>query len=226
MLKIFTKSLLISFIILLSVGCGSSNKELEGLNETDYKIVQERLDFERIQKVDMNFDIDKDTDKSLTMLLDSHIKIMYKINLAGVKKTKIKNILYVELNSNKRVQLNKLLLEKKDYYFDSVNNAIYVSVEIPYIYLLDNKFKLDISLSMVTNKRQLVKRDVTMMYETRPMRDNDENYMSFKYEKNFESQDLDSYIRSMIHSELQNANLSAFDKDYKSRHRKLFTGDN
>ena len=93
MLKIFTKSLLISFIILLSVGCGSSNKELEGLNETDYKIVQERLDFERIQKTDMNFDIDKDTDKSLTMLLDAHIKIMYKINLAGVKKTKIKNIL-------------------------------------------------------------------------------------------------------------------------------------
>jgi len=226
MLKIFTKSLLISFIVLLSVGCGSSNKELQGLNETDYKIVQERLDFERIQKADMNFEIDKNTDKSLTMLLDAHIKIMYKINLAGVKKTKIKNILYVEVKSSKRVQLNKLLLEKKDYYFDSVNNAVYVAVNIPYIYLLDNKFKLDISLSMVTKKRQFVKRDVTMMYETGPMRDNGENYMSFKYEKNFESENLDAYVRSMIQSELRSANLSAFDTNYKSRHRKLFIGDN
>lgn len=221
----FTKSLLISFIVLLSVGCGSSNKELAGLNETDYKIVQERLDFERIQRADMNFDIDKNTDTSLTMLLDAHIKIMYKINLNGVKKTKIKNILYVELNSHKRVQLNKLLLEKKDYYFDSVNNAVYVAVEIPYIYLLDNEFKLDIALTMITNKRQLVTRDVTMLYETAPMRDNGENYMSFKYERNFESENLDAYVRSVIRSELRSANLSAFDNDYKSRHKKLFIGN-
>ena len=225
MLKIFTKSLLVTFIVLLSVGCGSSNKELAGLNENDYKIVQERLDFEKAQKADMNFDIDKSTDKSLTMLLDAHVKIMYKINLAGEKRTKIKNILFIELNSNRRVQLNKLLLEKKDFYFDSVNNAVYVALEIPYIYLLDGKFTLDVAMTMVTSKRQLVKRDVTMMYETAPMKDNDENYMSFQYTKNFESQNVDPYITSMINRELKSANLTAFDSDYKKRHQKIFMGN-
>ena len=222
MLKIFTKISFVSLLILLSVGCGSSNKELSGLNDNDYKIVKERLDFEKAQKADMNFDIDKDTDKRLTLLLDAHVKIMYKINLKGEKRTKIKNVLYIEVNSNKRVQLNKLLLEKKDFYFDSVNNAVYVAIEIPYIYLLDKKFKLSLDMTMATSKRQLVKRAVSMLYETAPMSDNDENYMSFKYSKNFEADSVDPYILSMIESELQSTNLSAFDSDYKARHTKIF----
>jgi len=226
MLKIFTKSLIIASILLLSIGCGSSNKELAGLSDTEYKIVKERLDFEKAQKADMNFEIDKNTDKSLTLLLDAHVKIMYKINLKGAKKTKIKNVLHIELTSNKRVHLDKLLLEKKDFYFDSVNNAVYVAVDVPYIYLLDKKFKLNISMTMVTNKRQYARRDVTMLYETAPMKDNDENYMSFKYEKNFESDNVDAYILSMIEQELQQANLSAFDSEYKKRHSKFFNGNN
>jgi len=224
MLKILTKVLLVSFVALLSVGCGSSNNELSGLDEKDYKIVKERLDFEKAQKAYMTFDIDKNTDKSLTLLLDAHVKVMYKINLKGEKKTKIKNVLFIELSSNSKVHLEKLLLEKKDYYFDSVNNAVYVAIEIPYIYMLDKDFKLELDLTMATAKRKLAKRHVTMNYETAPMKDNDENYMSFKYSKNFESYDVDPYILSMIELELKNTNLSAFDKEYVNRHKKLLTG--
>ncbi len=226
MLKMFTKILLVSSIVILSVGCSSSNKELDGLNDTEYKIVKERQDFEKAQKADMNFNIDKNTDKSLTMLLDAHIKIMYKINLKGEKRTKIKNILYIELNSKKRVHLNKLLIEKKDYYFDSVNNAVYIAIVVPYIYLLDKKFTLDIDMTMVTNKRQLATREVSMLYETAPMQDNKEDYISFKYSKNFEADNIDPYILSMINSELEHANLSAFDSAYKKRHQKIFNGNN
>ena len=225
MLKMFTKVSLLSFLITLIVGCGSSNKELSGLSDYDYKIVKERLDFERAQNADMNFDIDKNTNKSLTLLLDAHVKIMYKINLAGENKTKIKNVLFIELNSNKRIQLNKLLLERKDFYFDSVNNAVYVAIEVPYIYLFDKKFKLDVAMTMVTNKRQLVTRNISMMYETGPMSDNGESYMSFKYEKNFESNNLDDFISATIEDELRAANLSAFDKSYKNRHPKFFNGN-
>lgn len=220
----FTKILIVSIIVLLGSGCGSTNKQLDGLNENDYKIVQERLDFEKAQNAYMNFDIDKNTNESLTLLLDAHVRIMYKINLKGQKKTKVKSILHIDLTSDKRVHLDKLLIEKKDYYFDSVNNAVYLALDIPYIYLLDKKFSLNLSLAMITNKRKFVQRDITMLYETGPMKDNDENYMSFKYSKNFEADNVDPFILSMIQSEVQNANLSAFDTQYKNRHKRLLLG--
>jgi hypothetical protein len=226
MLKLFTKTLLASLLALLVVGCGSSNNELDGLNENDYKIVKERLDFEKAQNAYMNFDIDKDTDDSLTLLLDAHVKIMYKINLKGQKKNKVKNVLHIDLTSNDIVHLDKLLLEKKDYYFDSVNNAVYVAITIPYLYLLDKNFEMKLSLSMATTKRQLVRRTINMRYETAPMADNNEDYMSFKYVKNFEADNIDPFILSLIKKELEHANISAFDDNYIKRHQKIFNGDN
>jgi len=223
MLKLFTKITLPALLLSLLVGCGgSSNKELEGLNDVEYKIVQERLDFEKNQNADINFEIDKNTDESLTMLLDAHTKIMYKINLKGEKNSKIKSILNVTLNSTGRINIHKLLIERKDYYFDSVNNALYVAIEVPYIYLLDKKCSLTLDLTMATKKRYLAKRSIKMLYETAPMRDNGENYMSFAYEKSFESDDVDEFILSMIQSELKQANLAHFDAAYKKRHNTFF----
>lgn len=222
MLKLLTNIFYAFVLTLLVSACSSTNKELDGLDEVSYKIVQERLDFEKNQNPAMTFEIDKNTDSSLSMLLDAHIKIMYKINLKGSKSSKVKSILHIELNSDKRVKLHKLLIQKNDYYFDSVNNAVYVVIDMPYIYMLDKKLTLELSMSMITKKRKLVTRDISMHFETAPMQDNDEKYMSFKYENSFNSDKVDPFILSMIRSELRKSNKSNFDSDYVNRHKKLF----
>lgn len=226
MLKYFIRRLFLVALILLFTACSSRNKELEGLDDASYKIVQERLDFEKNQQPAMTFEIDKNTNKSLSMLLDAHVKIMYKINLQGEKRSKVKSILHIESSANKKVKLHKLLIQKNDYFFDSVNNAVYLVIDIPYIYMLDKKLKLEISMSMVTKERELKQRNITMLFETGAMSDNGEKYMSFKYEKSFDSPDVDEYILSTIESELQHSKRSHFEKEYLARHRELFGVDN
>ncbi|SFV58763.1 hypothetical protein MNB_SM-7-1384 [hydrothermal vent metagenome] len=225
MLRRFISLFFVGIFSLFVVGCSSKNGELDGLSGEDYRIVQERLEFEKLQKAYMKFEIDKTSNKNLTLLLDGHVKIMYKINLAGEKKERIKSILYVELLSKEPVKVDRLLLEKRDYYFDSVNNALYVAVEIPYIYLLDKKYHFDLNLVMMRKDRKLVTRKIGMYYKTAPMRDNSEPYMSFKYEKSFESDEIDPLIITFIKKELQYANLKAFDQAYLKRHEELLSED-
>jgi len=222
MLKLFTKTILTTLLFSFLVGCSSGNKELKGLNDAEYRIVQGRLDFEKSQDADINFEIDKNTDKSLTMLLDADTKIMYKINLKGQKRDKTKSILSVFETAKGRVNLNKLLIEKKDYYFDSVNNALYVAIEVPYIYLLDKKTSLELNIMMATKNRTLSVRNIKMLYETAPMKENGEKYMSFKYVKSFESDDVDEFILSEIKNELKHVDMKHFSDAYKKRHSKFF----
>ena len=227
MLQTVTKIFTLLFLLLFTLSCGSKSSSYRSsthssshtkLNKNDYKIVQERMDFERNQQADMTFEIDKNTDTSLTMLLDAHVRIMYKINL----KKKMRNVLYAELISKKRVLFNKLLIEKRDFYFDSVNNTIYLVVSIPYIYLLDGKFKLDVAFHMIDKRRKQYTRNVELYYETKAMKENGEKYMSFKFVDDFNSPNVDRYIKSMMIRELKNSYVPAFERSYKKRHRKIF----
>lgn len=221
MLRPVIKLLVVSLLTYLLSGCANhTNNALDGLNEMEYKIVQERLDFEKNQNADMQFEINAYTNVATQMLLDAHVKIMYKINLK--QDEPIKSVIHTTLSANNQMHFEKLLIEKKDYFFDSVNQALFLAIEIPYIYLLDNSTTLHLDIAMMNKKRQLRHRSIDITYETRAMQENSEDYMSFKFEKSFDSPNVDNYILKMIKNELRQAYLPAFDDAYKQRHSKLF----
>jgi len=210
-------SITLFFLFIIS-GCGGTPSPMDKLNVEEYKIVMGRKDFQKKQNADINFIIDKKTDNALVELSDAHIKIMFKINLDRNSKY-IQTIRLIQRNT---LNLNRLLIPKKDYYYDSVSNAVYVSFVIPYIYLLDNKIYFNLQMNIADKNMKLHQRVLVLLIKTKPMRDNGEKYMSFQYEKDFKGNNIDPYIKSMIKKELQHTNVKRFDTSYKKRNIVIF----
>jgi len=219
MRKLFISLLL--FLTFFMLGCNGGNAELDGLNDIEYKIVRQRLDFEKNQKVDMNFEVESATDKALVMLSDAHVKIMFKINLGEKTKKEIKSLLHIRQKATKHIVIDKLLVEKKDYFFDSVNQAVYVAMSVPYIYMLDNRLKVDLEIVGISRKRILKTRNLTLYFEMKPMKENSKRYLSFEYLKSFDDENVDEMTQSIIAKELMQTNKKHLQKEYVLKHKKL-----
>ena len=207
------------FAATLFFGCGGGNPELANLTEQEYKIVTERLDFEKNFDADMNFVVTSEAKSTKTMLMDAHVKIMYRIEMPK----DIREVLAVRFEEKERVRLDKLMIPKKDYFYDSVNKAVFVGMKIPYIYMLDGILRTTLLVGYTDKARRFHTRALPIVFETRPMEENGQKYPSFRYLESFDSEKVDSFIVEAIRQEVRHANISRFDKEYIARHKALFT---
>ena len=221
MLKIYISILFVSVVLFIS-GCGAGG-ELSGLNQNEYKIVKERQEFEKNQNAMMTFEVQNDTNDMLTMLLDAHVKIMYKINIDAVSK-----VASVSLIESKNLNLNKILIPTKDYYYDSVNESLYLAVDIPYIYMLENELSLDVNIigsRGIGKKSTAFSKNIKINFQTQPMKANGQEYMSFEFEDGILSKDVDPFILCMIKMEVESANIDRFSQGYIHKYKSVLGVD-
>lgn len=215
MLKSYISLLLIATATFF-VGCGGASSELDGLNENEYQIVKERQDFEKKIAADMVFNIANETRENLTMLMDAHVTIMYRIELAGIKEISV-----AQLVEDEFLNINKTLIATRDFYYDSVNQALYFAVDVPYIYMLENHFSYKLHLSMIDQNKMYANKTVTLQFRAQPMSDNGESYLSFTYEDSILSDDVDPFILSTIEQELTQTNVARFAPNYRQKYASL-----
>jgi hypothetical protein len=216
MLKSFTSTIMV-FGALFFTGClGGASNELDGLNENEYQIVKERQDFEKKTQADINFDIESGTNENVTLLMDAHVTVMYRVALQDIKE-----ITNIRLQEKKHLNINKLLIATKDYYYDSVNNALYVALRIPYVYMLESSFTYTMDIAMVDIQKLAQQRSLSLVFKSKPMSDNDESFLSFTYEDSFLSDNIDPFILNTIEAERAQTNLGRFSVEYRTKYEEL-----
>lgn len=217
MLKLFINFLLLSLIIFL-IGCSSSVEP--GMKKSNYQIIKEREEFEKKVNADLITTIENNTHTSLSLLMDAHVKILYKIDLPQTYEVSL-----VKLKEDKNLNINKYLIPIKDYYHDTVTEALYLALEIPYIHILDNELSYSLQITTTNKKKEYKEKKYTLVFRTKPMSDNGEKYLSFEYKNSFYDEDIDPFIKAMIIQEKQNANLNRFSKEYIQKYSKLLRID-
>jgi hypothetical protein len=214
MLKLFINLLILSLSFFI-LGCGGASGEA-GMGKSSYQIIKEREDFEQKANAHITTTIEANTHTSLAMLMDAHVKILYKIDLPQTY-----DISLIALNEGKNLNIHRFLIPTKEYYYDSVSKALYLTLEVPYIHLLDNELTYSLELTTTNLAKLYETKEYTLVFRTKPMADNGEEFLSFEYKNSFDDANIDAFIKNTIALEKQNAAIQRFSADYVKRHASI-----
>lgn len=216
MLKLSINLFLLSLGVFI-LGCGGASN---GIDKSSYQIIKEREDFEQKANAHLTTNIEANTYMSLALLMDAHVKILYKIDMPQTY-----DVSLIAIDESKNLNIHRFMLPTKEYYYDSVTKALYLTLEVPYIHILDNELVYTLKLYTTNVAKQYEEKKYTLAFRTKPMADNGEEYLSFEYKNSFDDADIDEFIKNTIALEKQSAAIQRFSADYVRRHASVLKVD-
>ncbi len=212
------KTLLVSVVMFIMAGCAGSQSNVnpktgKAYTEKEYKIILDRKNYENsihpIAKIALN----QNSKVIGTMLIEPGNDILYTISMPSVK-----YVHEVKLSENLHLNIDRVLVDHSDYFWDSVRRELLIKFNVPHIYLLHGEVKFKLNIIIEDDKKRVSNMQRYFVFWHKPMKENDESYMSFEYLNNYDNiQDVDRFMRKEINQEKQRLDTNRISPTYNSK---------
>jgi len=210
MIKIFISLIIIMFSV---TSCSLTMSDTE---KKEYQLIKDRNKFISKHPYSMEFKIKNSSHAISTMLLDAQTTFLYSINISEASQ-----ILAIEIINNDEWNIHRLMVPKKEYFWDQLNSEVLLPMTIPYIYTINNEIKFKLNIYILTHLNQVIKKEKTISFISKPLKDNGENYKSFNYSESLLDQNIDPFIKAELIKEIQQVDLNRVNYRLKEKINKL-----
>jgi hypothetical protein len=212
------KSYLLLVTSLVFVSCGGLEPRVnpdtgKKYSEKEYKIILDRRNFEESIDAIATIKVDKNAKVVGTMLLEPGNPILYVIKMNGIK-----NVHGIKVTENQYLNIDRVMIDHTDYFWDPVGHELLIKFNIPHVYLLNKEIRIKLEIVIEDNSKYVDKMQRYYVFWHKPMKDNGKSFMSYEYLDGYDNiSDVDKFMRSEVKSEVSKTDLNRLESEYKQK---------
>ncbi len=209
-------------IALMIGGCGVSQSQInpetgKQYSEQEYKIILDRKNFEDAINPIAKVKVDQNAKVVSTMLLEPGNPILYVIKMKGISM-----VHSIDLLENERLNINRVMIDHTDYFWDSVNRELLLVFNVPHAYLLQNEVRFKVNIVIEDDTQYVGEMQRYYLFWHKPMKENGEDYMSYEYVQDYSNlTEVDGFMRARLQEETNRVDMKRLDPGYQSEVSKV-----
>ncbi len=215
-------NLIFAFLALLITGCAVSQSEInpetgKAYSEQEYKIILDRKNFEESIGAIAKVKVDQNAKVVTTMLLEPGNPILYVIKMKGIA-----NVHSIDLLEKDRLNIDRVMIDHTDYFWDSVSRELLLVFNVPHAYLLNNEVRFKLNIVIEDDTQYVGEMQRYYLFWHKPMKENGEDYMSYEYVKDYNNLDeVDNFMRTSLQNEVGRMDKKRLNPDYENEVSKV-----